>query len=83
MKTETDPEIEDMEALLAQENMTTRDLAAGSKLSRQSIYNVIRGVSDARMGTLDSIARALDVPWERVAAAFRVTRASRLVEDEA
>lgn len=52
-------------------------LAREIGVSRQSVYSLLNGLTDARVGTLESVARVLDVPWERVVAAFRQTRANR------
>jgi len=65
---------EDMRGLLDTLGKTISDVSRKAKVTRATVHGIVTGRQDARMGTLEAITNALGVPWERVVAAFRVTR---------
>ncbi len=65
---------ETLDVLLDIRNVTRIELIYYSGLSRQTIYNLVSGRTDAYTTTLTAVATALGVPVERVLRAFLHTR---------
>lgn len=72
------PEPETLTELLGALRVSVASLAHKAQLSRQTVYAVIQGRVDVKMSTLDAIADALRIPWERVALAFRESRRAKV-----
>ncbi len=65
---------EDLRGLIKSCGVTQTWLAKASGMSRTAVRNILSGESDSLVGSLQALADALRVPWERVAAAFRESR---------
>jgi transcriptional regulator with XRE-family HTH domain len=71
-----DPEtpVCDLRGLFLNMGLSIGEVHRRTGLSTNTLYSLLYGRRDARMGTLENIANALGVPWLRVVEAFRLTR---------